>query len=412
MYGPQRFDIHAILYNQGNNSSRPTTTPRGDTFRSLNMGKGLKFLGQSEYDDKYQSSSLSIKDENRVNYSDVVTALKNRDVKGNDAVFLTERLPPPPHHHGHGHGHQSREASSSDQASSHEHQTMIVKEQARKSTMTKAIPPQMHFSTETGDKYTWPSEKKQQQQQQMPSKSPSIELNKSRVLIGNHHPIVTTTATTTVKEKRKKALTGNSYSTTGSTGRSPYGYFNSSSSTSELQSESRSKYLWPKSKLDVGKASSRRTPSHHPHQPQQQHPHHNPHQSTSSSPQLDLISTSATTINRNVSDNRTTAAAAAAFRQPSYSFPSNGSQDSSSSSTTGMTTDSLAVVIPTVAPSSESIDDSTIVAVSHPHPRPAANDDVTMNSTSSYSLNGGELRYDKSLPTFLHTTSIHYFYHY
>jgi hypothetical protein len=131
------------------------------------MGKGLKFLGQSEYDDKYQSSSLSLKDENRVNYSDVITALKDRDVKGNDAVFLTERLPPPPHHHGHGHGHQSREASSSDQASSHEQQTMIIKEQARKSTMTKATPPQMHFSTETGDKYTWPSEKKQQQQQQL-----------------------------------------------------------------------------------------------------------------------------------------------------------------------------------------------------------------------------------------------------
>ena len=77
-----------------------------------------------------------------------------------------------------------------------------------------------------------------------------------------------------------------------------------------------------------------------------------------------------------------------------------------------MTTDSLAVVIPTVAPSSESIDDSTIVAASHPHPRSAANDDVTMNSTSSYSLNGGELSYEKSSPTFLHTTSIHYFYHY
>jgi hypothetical protein len=369
------------------------------------MGKGLKFLGQSEYDDKYQSS-LSLKDENRVNYSDVVTSLKDRDAKGSNAVFLTERLPLPHHHghHGHDHHHQSRGASSSDQTTSHD-QT-IVKEQARKTAMTKAIPPQMYFSTETGDKYTWPSEKKQQQQQQqqMPSKSPSIELNKSRVLIGNQHPIITTATTTaTVKEKRKKALTGNSYSTTGSTGstgRSPYGYFNSSSSTSELQSESRSKYLWPKSKLDVGKAPSRRPPSshhHHPHQ-QQQHPHHH-HQSTpSSSPQLDLISTSDTTINRNVSDNRT----AAPFRQSSYSFPSNGSQDS-----TAMTTDSLAVVIPTVAPSSsESIDDSTIVVASHPHPRPAANDDVTMNSTSSYSLNGGELSNEKSSPTLLHTTSI------
>jgi len=323
------------------------------------MGKGLKFVGLSEYDDKYQC-----KDENRINYSDVVATLKDRNSKGSNTVYLTEDNSNQGRSSS-SHSNQGRSSSSHNQQQ--QQQIMGYQRQDQQQRTHKS---QMHFSTETSDKFKWPSEQQQRKEQQMkPLKTPEMELNKSRVMIGSHHPIVT--KFTSAKEKTNKTnskLTGSSISTR-TAGRSVGHYFApSSTTTSELQSESPSKKSISRSSSSnssnlIGDKSSRSSSS--------QRPLH--HLIVFSNE--DVNSTSdATTLNRNIIEDT-----ALPFRQPSSSsYPSNNFLNTT---TTAMTTDSLAAV----AHSAEFIDDSTTTNTMISHLKPTAAD--AMN-TSSYSLTG------------------------